>query len=232
MTNRFVRVFGQQASRFRYLVLMCSLLMLVTVYPILSAWSQSHYLFDVLFCIALLANVPAVGRRRAVVWIATALAVTAVTAFLVPETTEIPLPKTPGLGLGAVLLLYTAAAILVDIFKNRRVTSDTICGAICVYLLLGVTWALLLKIVAIHHAGSTAAFNGLYAESDFHHFVYFSFVTLTTLGYGDIVPVSPPARMLCWLEALFGQLFIAVLIARFVGLHGRSMRPDSRPSEE
>jgi voltage-gated potassium channel Kch len=55
--------------------------------------------------------------------------------------------------------------------------------------------------------------------SSFANFIYYSFVTLTTLGYGDIVPVSPHARALSSLEAVIGQLFIAVLIARLVGMH-------------
>jgi len=229
-------MFGQQASRFRYLVLMCSLLMLVTAYPLLFERSHARQLFTVLFCIALTASVLAVGRSRKVILIAVLLAVPAelaMVATVVGKYINFQLLPTPGLVLGAALLIYTAAAILVDIFKSQRVSSDTICGAICVYLLLGVTWALLFKVVALHPTPDfPVAFNGLDAKNEFFDFVYFSFVTLTTLGYGDVMPVSPTARMLSWLEALFGQLFIAVLIARFVGLHGRLMRPGSSPSEK
>ncbi len=222
-------MFGQQADRFKYLLLMCSLLMLLTVYPLLYQWNEAHRLFDVFFCLALAASVPAVGRRRGMLLIAVSLAVPAVVAIMVRALTDVPLPPTPGLVLRSALLIYTAAAILVDLFKSLRVTSDTICGAICVYLLLGLTWALLLNIVSLSFPGS---FKGLDAEPKFYDFVYFSFVTLTTLGYGDIVPVTPPARMLCWLEALSGQLFVAVLIARFVGLHGLVVRSDHGPSQE
>ena len=224
MPNLFAQMFVLQAVRFRYLVLMCSLLVLVIVPSILHEWSQLSHLLAALFCIVFVASVPAVGGRWKVVFVTLALAVPAMIAVIIRAFTDIQLPPTPGLILRTSLTTYTAAVILFDIFKIQRVTSDTIRGAICVYLLLGITWAMLHNIVAINIPGS---FDGLDAKNEFYDFTYFSFVTLTTLGYGDIVPLSPPARMLCWLESLSGQLFVAVLIARFVGLHGRTMQTGS-----
>jgi hypothetical protein len=109
--------------------------------------------------------------------------------------------------------------------KVKKVTTDTIFGAICAYLLLGITWTMVFSLIEILHPGSflggelvtTAADEVLVASPGF--FIYYSFVTLTTLGYGDITPMTPPARLLSSLEAVTGQLYIAILIARLVALH-------------
>ncbi len=118
-----------------------------------------------------------------------------------------------------------AAVILYYITKAKRVTFDIITGAICGYLLLGMIWTMLFSLIEIILPGSFLI-NGqsiMTAYGDFQrpiytHLVYYSFVTLTTLGYGDISPASPPARAFSSLEAITGQLYIAILIARLVAL--------------
>jgi hypothetical protein len=120
-------------------------------------------------------------------------------------------------------LSYTVGVILNDVLRGGRVTTDKVLGAICVYLLLGVIWASLYAIVDL--ASSEHAFRGAVGAAGpdgglgFSNLLYFSFVTLTTLGYGDIVPVSSIARTLSILEGVTGPLYLAVLIARLVGLH-------------
>jgi len=92
-------------------------------------------------------------------------------------------------------------------------------GALCIYLLLGVIWGTFYILLEIVSPGS---FHGLDAEAPTKHsseLFYFSFVTLTTLGYGDITPEQPMVRTLAYLEAIIGQMYIAVLIAGLVGTH-------------
>ncbi len=107
-----------------------------------------------------------------------------------------------------------------SIFLRGRVTADRVSGAIAVYLLLGLLWGIVYGLVAVV---DPAAFQGLESFS-LHEpgaqpdYIYFSFVTLTTLGYGDISPLTPVAKTLAWMEAVFGQLFVAVTIARLVSL--------------
>ena len=98
-------------------------------------------------------------------------------------------------------------------------------GAVAAYLLLGLIWSLIYYTIALHIPG---AFKGLEAlmESDKEvirtHFQYFSFTILTTVGFGDIVPVHPIARMAAVFEGVVGQLFPAILIARLVALQVQS----------
>jgi hypothetical protein len=116
--------------------------------------------------------------------------------------------------------------ILRHILSVREVSSDIILGAICAYLVLGMVWTMAYSLIELLSPGSflrggesiTAGFAGARVPA-VASFIYYSFVTLTTLGYGDIIPNSSPAAALSSLEAVTGQLFLAILIARFVGLH-------------
>ena len=114
----------------------------------------------------------------------------------------------------ATYLGMAAFLILRDILLRQRITVDTIRGGICVYFLIGFVWALLYGIVSSFDARAFS--QPLVADSTYDRPIYFSFVTLTTLGYGDIVPISPLAEMLVTLEAIVGQLYPSILIAILV----------------
>ncbi len=114
--------------------------------------------------------------------------------------------------------------VLDFLFRTRRVDANMICASLCIYLLMGVVWASLYSLCEAFQPGSF-----IYAYADEVEMVfggeksltpiYYSFVTLTTLGYGDMVPISPPAKILAILEATVGQVYLTVLVARLVGLH-------------
>lgn len=108
-----------------------------------------------------------------------------------------------------------AFVLLSQIFRPGRVTHLRIQGAIAVYLLFGVFWAHAYHIAATLVPGS---FAGPAELTNVSGWAYYSFVTLTTVGYGDITPVSQVARTLSIAEALTGQLYLAVLIARLVAM--------------
>ncbi|MBE9101872.1 potassium channel family protein [Vacuolonema iberomarrocanum] len=113
-------------------------------------------------------------------------------------------------------LFFGSAALLIlqRVLQASRVTMDIVRGGVCVYLLLGYFWSLLYGIVYIL---DTNAFSSeLVTETSYSNVLYFSFITLTTLGYGDIVPVTEIASILTVLEALVGQIYPAVFIALLV----------------
>jgi len=116
--------------------------------------------------------------------------------------------------LAAILLI--SLVLLTQIFRPGRVTHVRIQGAIAVYLLFGIGWAHAYHIAAIRHPGSFSVPAG--EAPTMVAWIYFSFVTLTTVGYGDITPVLPIARTLAMGEALAGQLYLAVMIARLVAM--------------
>ncbi len=117
------------------------------------------------------------------------------------------------------LYLHVIRLMLRRIFLARVVNLDVISLALCAYVLLGMLWVLFyLPLLAIDPAAFTIA-PSLADQNPIHTMTYFSYVTLTTLGYGDIVPVAPLARGLAVVEALTGVLFLAVLISRLVGVY-------------
>jgi hypothetical protein len=123
------------------------------------------------------------------------------------------------------LLALTGFLLVAIAFTLNQVTFGTelnvnrLIGAICVYLLLGVIWALLYTLVDAVVPGSFAGFEPTEGVGWNSEWLYFSFVTMTTLGYGDILPVSATARVLAYLQAVAGLFYIAVLVAGLVGAY-------------
>jgi len=101
-------------------------------------------------------------------------------------------------------------AMATDISPNRLI------GAVCVYLLLGVIWAVAYTMLEMISPGSFGGFTPLQGRGWDSEWLYFSFVTMTTLGYGDILPVSATARVLAYMQAVFGQFYVAILVAGLV----------------
>jgi hypothetical protein len=180
----------------------------------------------VILVILLTGAVASVSRSRAGIFLALilglfALALWMVEVFVVSDTLTVLQHL-----LMAGFLAYAIWVMLFAIFGGRRATFNTVCASLCVYLLLGLVWAMAYSVVDVLDPNAFAwTVAGTRPRSLFRvgsgnsAVLYFSFVTLTTLGYGDIVPTSPISRMLAGIEAITGQLYLAVLVARLVGLH-------------
>ncbi len=122
-------------------------------------------------------------------------------------------------------LAVTVVALVSRLFIVRSVTLDTISAGICAYLLMGITFAYAFAVVELQnpHSFSATLFqksagNIAPLMASLHSFIYYSFVCLTTTGFGDIAPISEGARSLSVMESVFGQLYVAILIARLVSL--------------
>jgi len=128
--------------------------------------------------------------------------------------------------LGGFFYVFIILVILNYIFKEKQITGDVIAGAICAYFLIGILWSSVFTVLEFLEPGSFNIPENLYEEST--SFTYYSYVTLTTLGYGDITPISAQARSFSLLEAITGQLYLAILIARLVAINiFQSMEKDS-----
>jgi hypothetical protein len=104
-----------------------------------------------------------------------------------------------------------------QVLFTGNINSNKIVGAVAIYLLLGLIWTLLYLLTMEF---SPAVFNGIEAgswEDNFSDVAYFSFVTLTTLGYGDITPTMPISRVLTYFEAIVGVFYIAIVVASLIG---------------
>lgn len=119
------------------------------------------------------------------------------------------------IGFLLVAIMFTMKQVAI----GNEISADRIVGAICVYLLLGVIWALAYTVLDFISPGSFAGFLPMGGQGWDSEWLYFSFVTMTTLGYGDILPVSAMARGLAYIQAVVGQFYIAVLVAGLVSAY-------------
>ncbi len=211
-------------ERFRFRALFMALLVMYGVAPSLERGRLGANLLQLLFTIIFLSALNAVSERRGALVLGALLAVPAIIATwigrIIPEAITL---TGVGLVLATLFLFLTTSEIMRHILRARRVTTEIIFGALCIYILIGFIGALLFSTIELWQPGSlnlpAGAENALDDATRFSTISYYSFVTLTTLGYGDIAPVTGLARSLATFEAVAGQLFLAVLIARLVGLH-------------
>jgi voltage-gated potassium channel len=204
----------------RYTTLLWSLIIVLLMYPVMArmGWSRFWSLFFIAELLLAVYSVSEGGRSARIAAILVTPAVLGELAFFFAESRETHWFAV--ISVGAFLVYVVFVVYRQSVFAKGRMTTDRVAGAISVYLLLGLIWALVYGIIS---AADPSAFQGLESftleESGVQlDFVYFSFVTLTTLGYGDISPVSQFAKTLAWFEAVFGQLFLGVTIARLVSL--------------
>jgi len=113
-------------------------------------------------------------------------------------------------------LLVAISFTLKQIAMGTDISPNRLIGAVCVYLMLGVIWAVAYTMLEMISPGSFGGFTPLQGRGWDSEWLYFSFVTMTTLGYGDILPVSATARVLAYMQAVFGQLYVAILVAGLV----------------
>ncbi|HQR44707.1 MAG TPA: potassium channel family protein [Thermoanaerobaculia bacterium] len=176
----------------------------------------ARFFGDVLFTLLLVTGAWAVSWRKALAWVVSVSAAAALlvrwTARLVPL---VDLSVAKGIS-SLVTLVLLAAIVLTRVFQQGRITRQRIEGAVAAYLLFGLIWAETYELVALFRPGAFGGTGtGPGAAQDF---VYFSFTTLTTVGYGDITPAAPVARSLANLESLVGLLYPAILLARLVSM--------------
>jgi len=211
----------------RFTILLSALLVFMCLVPFVSEVGSGVIVLRIGTSLLLLVAVYSVSERRWHLILAIAIAFPALIAHLIPTLFGEPGTLAVRIGMSAVLLGYIAILISVFLLKQDRVSADMILGAINAYLLFAVCFMFLHAFVEILKPGAylyqgeslTAALKGHAEIEALAILLYFSMVTLTTLGYGDIAPAMPASRLLCSLEAVIGQLFVAVFIARLVSLH-------------
>lgn len=169
-------------------------------------------------------------RRRAIFILAIAMLIPTLAARWIAAIADLSFGPSLGLGLGALLLAFVTAVVLVDVVRQHEVSADTIVGGINVYLLLGLTFMLIHVWVDVSLPDSyirrgvsvSELAPGPESATNLTTMIYFSFTTLTTLGYGDIVPTNPVSQMVTNVEAILGQLYVAIFIARLVAMYRSS----------
>lgn len=209
-----------RTGRFRFLLV--SMVLIFILRPFLEGRSEASFLSDMFLALIAIAGLFALTDERkgflgALVIVFGLCAVQVTSHFFYSQPMEMLKKACYGL-----FFAYLLSVILSHIFRHKEVTEDLITGAVCAYLLIGLVWAFMFYFLEQTRAGSLAV--GKSSPQDIGPFFYYSFVTLATLGYGDIVPLTAPARSLTVLEALAGQLYLAITIARLVAALASSPR--------
>jgi voltage-gated potassium channel len=213
-------------------VLFFALLFFLMSYPLIAGRAPGSLLLDVVFTLILVASAYAVSNQRKVLIFAVILALPAFGFWWFLHAVVTPGIIFGGLAMSVLFFVFMIFILLRNIVRSGEVSVGTIYGVMAVYLLIGVAWSFVYAMIELITPG---AFDfGVLAESvsssaphgALRFFGYYSLVTLSTLGYGDITPISPLARSLSALEAVTGQLYIAVLIAFMVGTHIAQKRRD------
>lgn len=169
------------------------------------------------FSIAMLLTAFAVSQRKKIAILALVLAVLTIISEVLFFVTR---NRIVDIVTNSISILFLAVVILVLVrhaLTVRRVTSETVCASLCAFLTMGICWAMIYSLTDLLSPGSFTT-RMAYGDRITVHTVYFSFVTLTTLGYGDISPTNAFSRMLAVVEAIVGQLYLVVLVARLVAL--------------
>jgi voltage-gated potassium channel len=215
---------GPNNRRWRFAIVLLASLLLAVAQPFTSALLGERGSFDVFFSLLIGAVLVLVFEEREHRRVAISLGLAAFLGVWVSHG----LGGWPGrlLLVGAHLLAACFFAFaLYGILRTilvKQASGDAIFGAVCGYLLLGIIWSVLYSAVETASPGSftissPGSADAAAARLDRGDLSYYSFITLATVGYGDVTPATPLARTLAWIEAVTGQFYLAVLVAGLVG---------------
>ncbi len=199
--------------------LLASLIVLIIALPVLyeyTAWDHPE-LLEIVFGSALILGVVSLAGQAREFLAGLIVALSALLCAAVSVFSGLILFRSLMISAALVFVVQAIVYSARQVFLAGTVNLNKIVGAVCIFLLLAVLWAMLYQFLEVM---THRSFSGIASDPGhlhFHRFVYFSLVTLTTLGYGDIAPATPLAGILATLEAVVGVFYIAILVAALVG---------------
>lgn len=214
----------EERSRFAGLLLTQILFIFAT--PFISDHGTGGTILLVGVFLIMVAGVYAASLQRGTLIVSLAILLPSIWAWMGPDVLERSYDDMLRFGMAALSFTFTAWVVLVAVSKHTRITSDTILGSINAYLLVAFAFLFLHATIlnndpGAYTIGGVPVRERFEYSADSHGFatmLYFSFTTISTLGYGDIVPISPIARLTTSAEAVFGILYVAIVVGRLVGL--------------
>ena len=211
---------SRQAAIYRFSTakMLVALIMLIATSPFIDKFEHGFIINAVLMSLVLITATMAMGNRRWTLIVAILLGAPALLArwanHMMPQIVQPEIFSVVGL----LFVAFIAANLFRFILTASRVDYEVLCAGISGYLLLGLLWAFAYSLVATLIPGSFAFSNSPADIMQGFTAMYFSFCSLCTLGYGDIIPIKPVARMLAMMEGMTGIFYVAIMIARLVAL--------------
>ncbi|MFC1689444.1 potassium channel family protein [Pseudomonadota bacterium] len=214
-----------------YFILTITLLLVTLLYPLARA-VHSALLHDTVVNLMLLASLYAIIDRK---WVFRTLGILLIPMLAANWFYEQGSILADFAAIATMLfLLLTTLSVLVHVIQAKRVNADMIYGSVAVYLLVGIIIALCF--LFLHNMDPGSVVQSLDQKDPFGHgsdnfavLLYFSFIALTSVGFGDLTPVSAEARSLTMFAGLFGQLYMAILIAKLVGVYTAQEMEKTKP---
>jgi hypothetical protein len=218
MRDKFFLSFAKACYKDRFLFLIVLIVMMIVLAPFIQDFIRISYLIQLFFTIIFITTIYAVSQKRNHIIIAVILSIPTILALWSNEIAINNTLITIGYICGLILFAFVIILILKYVFSEQVVTRQTISAAIAVYLLIALMWTFIYRLIAMLYPGSFAiAHSELQGVANIY--IYFSLVTITTLGYGDITPIGSHAVSMAVLEAVTGQIYLVVVVAWFVGMY-------------
>ena len=202
----------------RFLALLLLILAMLIIVPLADEFVRLRMLMDIFWSAIFIAVIYAVSQKKHHILVGVLLALPMLGSIWSRYFVQYSALEAVGGLCGAVFFIFAIIQILIFVYTQKEVTRDLIAGAAIVYLLMALAWSFIFGVVESLTPGSFSI-PDIEGISTSRSFLYLSFVTITTLGYGDITPVTSLARSLCILEAVIGQLYLVVQVAWLVGVH-------------
>ena len=202
----------------RYSFLLACMVFVLALMPIIIESFDIKILISIVFSLVAISATYAMTQKKFIFKISIVLIIPLIISLWLSFITESYIAQVSYLINSIIFLSFIAVNILLSTYRAKEVNKEVIYGAMVVYLLIGFIWSFCYGLIECLHPGS---FHDISSGRTFGHqpFIYFSFVTLTTLGFGDITPITPVARSLVVLEAVLGQLYLIINVSWLVGLY-------------
>jgi len=218
MRDKLFLTFTKACYKDRFLFLIVFIVALIVIGPFIEGLVGLRFFMELLFSIIFITTIYAVSQKKTHIIIAVILLIP---TLLAVWTEDIPIHNTLttiGYLCGLIVFAFAVISILIFLFSEEEVTRQTISAAVVVYLLIALMWTFIYRLIENLYPASFAVAHSRLEGAE-NIYLYFSLVTITTLGYGDITPVGGQAVSLAVLEAITGQIYLVVVVAWFVGLY-------------
>ncbi|MGD9081519.1 MAG: ion channel [Desulfobacterales bacterium] len=218
MRDKLFLSFAKACYKDRFLFLIVFMVALIVLGPFTEPFIRLRVFMELFFSIIFIATIYAVSQKKLHIIIAVILLIPTLLAVWTEDVPANNTLLTIGYLCGLTLFGFAVISILNFIFSEQQVTRQTISAAVAVYLLLALMWTFIYRLIENLYPESFAVAHDklLLAENIY---LYFSLVTITTLGYGDITPIGNHAVSFAVLEAITGQIYLVVVVAWFVGMY-------------
>lgn len=217
------------SRRRRLVLLLIAIVALLFAFPYVQGSLVNDLLLNLLEAGIVLSAVVVVSSDHKYTWVAATLGTFSLISGWLPRPEEHSLIFLVGSVSAVAFYAFAVGTIVAHLLREFEVTFDLLCGALCAYLLLGFLWAEVYGLLEFCHPHSIVWASSPAVRLGWSDLLYFSFMTLTEAGYGDANPMTAATRSIAILESVSGVFYVAVMLARLVGMHVATHRNETSP---